>query len=481
MGDKPEIGDSLVLEIFNPVIEKWEIIWSFGGMSYNQFKSLYGVDYKCVMIPVNNNDYLSDSFKFRFYNIATLTNNDFPTWIGSVDNWNIDYVYLNSGRNKNDSLPIDVAFNKSINTLLNDYTSMPWKHFIVDTLNNTLSEISIPYTNYSSVLLNLAESIVIKDITGTTIDYNSGVSASNLPANTDTFFYRNPIPYYYKTDVTKNVSFLVKFIINTSTISDIIKTNDTVSFYQNFYNYYAYDDGVPELGYALIGEDAQLAYQFNLLKPDTIHAVQFQFNNVYNNANEDYYFSLVIWGDNNGKPGNILYQEDNLRPIVNENYKFQNYSLSEPFVVSNKIYVGWIQQSNDALNLGFDRNSNNNSKIFFNTNGNWYNSMYEGSLMIRIIVGDDADPYLNINKSYINDKISVLPNPVKKYMPFEILGIEDNQNYDVKIFSVDGKLIYNNSENINKIYADFENGIYIVSISNKQKNIIINKKIVVVE
>jgi hypothetical protein len=263
LGEKPEKNDSLVLQFFNPIEEQWTTIWSAAGSSYNQFKEKYGVDFKAVIIPIINSDYLSPNFRFRFYNIASLTNNDFPSWAGNVDHWHIDYVYLNAGRNITDTLPIDVAFQTRISSLLKDYTSMPWSHFLKNPSQQMLSKVEIPYINYSNKLINLTEQIVISDISGSTPPYISDLSAVNIEAYTKQTFIRSPLPYIFSSDVSENADFDVRFIINSATIPDMIRTNDTLFFYQKFYNYFSYDDGTPEAGYGLVGKNAKLAYLNN--------------------------------------------------------------------------------------------------------------------------------------------------------------------------------------------------------------------------
>lgn len=463
-GDKPEPEDSLVVQFFNPVTSTWRTVWASPGMSYQQFKDLYGVDYKSVMIPVTDPDYFSPDFRFRFYNIASLANNAFLTWIGNVDIWSVDYVYLNSGRNKNDTFPTDVAFTQRMLSLLSDYHSMPWSQFLVNPSTNMVSSVAIPYKNYSSVLVNLTERLVVTDLSGTTSGYNSGISASNLDPVTDTVFARSPFPYTFNSLVTENAEFLAQFIINTATIPDLIRGNDTMSVYQRFYNYFSYDDGTPETGYALIGTNAQLAYKFSLSHPDTLRTIQMQFNRVYEDVNENLYFNLRVWNESAGKPGSIIYEQEGIRPNVEGFYGFHNYVLNEPLPVSGNIYVGWRQQDSEALNIGYDRNTNKSSKIFYNTDGQWMSSMYEGALMIRIIVGNDSIPYVSTPEYMVDNQWLIVPNPASADEGFSIVGLSQGR-YLLRIFTVDGKLMYESEYQGGLVNAVLPAGIYIVTVT----------------
>ena len=482
LGEAPESHDSLILQLYNPVTDKWNTVWAKEGMTYQNFENSFGIDFKSVMLPITNPDYISKNFKFRFYNIASLPNDDFPTWVGNVDHWNIDYVYLNIGRNINDTLPVDLAFRQRVFSLLKNYQQMPWNQFLINDTAEMKDSISIPYSNYSSSIVNLTEVIIITDISGTTPPFNSGISASNLNPFTDTVFFRSPIPYVFNSGVTKNADFDVKFIINTMTIPDWIRNNDTMQFNQRFYNYYAYDDGSPEAGYVLMGTDAMLAYQFVLNTPDTLRAVQMQFNRVKNNVNEDLYFSLVVWNDNNGIPGSIKYEQTGLQPVVVGYNDFHNYILDEAIPVSGTFYVGWIQQSSDGLNIGFDRNNARNNRIFYNTTGTWYNSMYEGALMIRPILGSEQEPWININDYSEKEvhNLKIYPNPAKAGSTL-FIKTTDNDNIIVEIFDITGKLIHQSQRQNTISTANLNSGVYIVKVTNSLFNTTNTTKLVIIK
>ena len=53
---------------------------------------------------------------------------------------------------------------------------------------------------------------------------------------------------------------------------------------QEFYNYYAYDDGIPEKGYGVTPHNSSLASQFSISVPDTLQGVQILFNRTFKDA-----------------------------------------------------------------------------------------------------------------------------------------------------------------------------------------------------
>ena len=55
-------------------------------------------------MPIIDNNYLVDSFQFRFRNYATLS--------GNLDHWHIDYIRLSTHRHIHDTIVSDIAFNQ---------------------------------------------------------------------------------------------------------------------------------------------------------------------------------------------------------------------------------------------------------------------------------------------------------------------------------------------------------------------------------
>lgn len=79
--------------------------------------------------------------------------------------------------------------------------------------------------------------------------------------------------------------------------------------------------------------------------------------------------------------------------------------------VKGSFYLDWKQSSAAIIALGFDKNTDSGSKIFFNTNGVWEKNISEkGSLMIRPIFGEAA---VNDTNTGLEDHSlwSAYPNP----------------------------------------------------------------------
>jgi hypothetical protein len=435
-GEKPDGEDSLLLEFYAANQDKWVEVWSVGGTSYSSFLALNGYPWKCVMIAITDTAFLNDGFRFRFRNYASYADLSFPSWAGNADFWNIDYIFIDSDRDFTDTIPSDLAFREKKETLLKNHYSMPWNQFMANVAGEMADEINIPYTNYSSSLLNVTERLIITDLSGTTTTYNSGLSAANLTPQTDTSFYRSPIPYTFTTLLSENAEFLIQMAINTATISDPIKKNDTLAFYQHFYNYFASDDGSAEAGYGLTINGGKASFRFDLNTPDTLRSVLMFFNRTVNDANQIYFY-LTIWDDNGGVPGNIIYQQLGVRPEFEDGfYNFHNYTLETPLAVSGSIYVGWIQTTDEVLNLGFDKNNDRSLRLFYNTDGTWYNSLYAGTPMIRIVVGNDSEPHVGIDET--ENTTTIYPNPCSNC---GFVSFSDSELKKVTIIDMNGKMV----------------------------------------
>lgn len=475
MGDQPETDDSLVLEFYAPSQDKWYHIWSSPGMSLFSVDTMYGSFFPEIFIPIVDSMFLQKGFQFRFRNYASISNNNYPSWAGNVDHWNIDYVYLDINRSKNDTIFEDVAFNDWKSTLLKNYYAMPWNQYLANAAFEMTDMVEIGYTNYSNTTINLTKYTKIYELSqGGSSPYNPALTASNVNPLSSNTFTINPLPYSFSSSVTENAEFEVIFAINTNTISDLSRKNDSIKFYQRFYNYYAYDDGTAESGYGVNGNSAKLAYQFTLNTPDTLRAIDMFFNQTQNNASQQFFY-LSIWDDNSGQPGNLIYEQSGVRPEYEEGLnQFHTYVLDDAIPLSGTFYIGYRKTNNDFLHLGYDKNTDKKDKVFFNPDGNWYHSMYEGALMIRPILGDKNYPHLSIEEE--KTEVSIYPNPAKNHITIDV-----DKQANIILYNVNGAKILEqeifNSTKLN--LSSFSSGLYYVQTIqddgiNVQK-IIINK------
>ena len=413
-GDEPEPEDSLTVEFYAPVKGEWKTVWAVEGQPLHPFTHIW--------IQVTDTSYFHTGFRFRFKNYASLPKSQsFPSYDSNVDHWNVDYVYFDKGRSQSDNSIKDVSMITDLPSILKSYESIPWRHFPSAYLTEIQPTLKINYRNNDIITRNVTRFLEIKDLLTASTPYILSGGAVNVEAGMKDE-YEFIFNYPFDENNRDSAIFSLKSYLVTD--EDDYKWNDTVTRYQVFNNYYAYDDGTAEAGYGLGGEgtsSASLAYQFKTFKEDTLRSVKMYFNRTLDNISQVYFY-LAVWDndDENDRPGNLIYSMSGYRPeYYNELNKYYNYNFDTLLIVSDIFYVGWIQTSTVLLNVGFDRNINNQSKIFYNLGQAWVNTSFTGSLMIRPVLGKETGWPVSVNKM-IQNEVKVYPNPATDFIHIEL-------------------------------------------------------------
>lgn len=485
LGDAPEASDSLVLEFYAPVIQKWKRIWSTKGMPVDSIYKEKSRYFKYVIIPVNDSvQFYKNDFRFRFTNYCSLGNNIIPSWVGNCDQWNIDYVYLGINRTKHDTVRNDITFIEAAPSFLKNYQAMPANQFIAGELKDSLN---ILLSNIDGASQPLNYRYEIRDASGTLVSTEDRGSG-NIPSfwisgyQQDQTFSKPPVSYTFPSVTSSNkTDFEIRHIVKEGVGQDLRSQNDTNIFIQKFGNYYAYDDGTAENGYGLSEIGSKLAYQFNLNHEDTLVAIEMYFNSTFNNSNI-IPFHLTVWKDNgSGKPGDTIYQSNPVLANTNtELNQFQTFLLGRNVIVNGKIYVGWTQTTIDNLNVGFDRNTSSESHIFYNASGSWFNTIHIGSLMIRPVFGIE---YLGINDlQKENFSVDIFPNPLRTenlQLNFHSNSNLQAKDFSLQVFDILGNKVFQsaleNQINLNSL----SNGIYFLKVSNLTNGNQLTKKLII--
>lgn len=466
-------SDSLFEEEF-----VWNEVWSSNGCKVNDWLAENPLQYfKQVMIPITDEQYFRDNFQFRFRNFASLdqdnwTGGNIVGWSSNCDQWNIDYIRLDINRTKNDLYPNDVAFVSPSISTLTEYQSMPWNQFrasdMVTKFHNDLSNLSNSTKNtyYTfDIVKNHQQTIYVSPL-------NNENASPYYPNGLHTYEnHANPsLQMEYEYDGADSAVFTITHVFSMVGGNDICKSNDTSVFEQKFYNYYAYDDGTAEAGYCLlstmVNPQASLAVKFTLAEPDTLQAVRFWFNHTLNDENVAP-FTLMVWDDNNGFPGNVLYELPSQLPDYEDDYlDFVAYYLDDPLAVSGTFYVGFFQNHDIQLNLGFDQNNDARGKFFYRTAADWYESFYKGAPMIRPVLGKSFD-HSSVHPYNLTD-IKIYPNPThdKLYVQYDA----EVENLSYQILNIYGQCLETGLLQSNQLsLAPYAEGIYFIRLfSNNQ-------------
>jgi len=474
LGEMPDPNDSLCLEFLNTGLGIWQRVWDTPGDSLRPFRQ--------VMIPVTDTAFLKKGFRFRFFNYASQAeNNDYPDLRSNVDHWHIDYVYLNAGRNKNDTILRDVAFINPLPSILKDYESVPWSHLKQAYFTQRTPFIPAVIMNHDTITRNVTKLLQITD-NETGYTYSTTPVANDLAAG-DSINYLYSYDYPFDFDAGNSATLNIKTILRTDVFD--YKPNDTLYYTQVFDNYYAYDDGTAEAGYGLRGQgtkNASVAVKFESYRADSLRAVDMYFNQVLDSLNLKYYFYLCVWEDDNGKPGNLIYNELGVKVKYSEDLnQFTRYTLEYPVPVEGPFYVGWTKTVDKLSNIGLDLNRNHRNKIFYNTGNGWLNTQYSASLMLRPVVS--LDPLTGIRAPEParanNDLFRAYPIPADQY-----LHIDFNPNgsgYQLEMVDITGRRLgeYDPSNQTMIYTGDLKPGVYFLILRNQSTGQSSSKKVII--
>lgn len=478
-------GDVLMLpcdSVFKPEIA-WKHVWSAPGQTYDSFVEEQGTYFAQVMIPIVDSVFFSDQFQFRFYNYGSYAGSNLPNNKSNVDEWSIDFVYLNYNRRVLDRSYPMISFSEKAPTFLKRYQQMPYRQYRFDPTNAVRSSFEMYITNLDKVSHNTNYSYFVDQVNGNfSYSYNGG--SCELPPFSEYGFQdcesggchsQHACPFVnslFSIDFDRDTtSYIIKHYISDSTVSPIMV--DSVIFHQGFYNYFSYDDGTPEMGYGVEPPGSYFASQFEMSAVDTLRGVQLLFNQTYGDYNEDY-FDIVVWKDNNGKPGEEVYRKENLKPDWNENlYGFTYYTFDELIVLNGIFYVGIMQQEIGSINIGFDTSNDNHQYNFFNVSNEWFQSQYAGSIMLRPVVGGN---YMMIQNEIVEDfEVQVFPNPANQTLNIHVPESMNQSSNIIFIYDLNGRLVYENSFNSKLSVSNFTEGLYLLRIVTDNGNAVTKK------
>lgn len=493
-GDRPEAADSLVVEFKNN-----QGVWISVVNLSNTLAVGVVNPFAQQSIPITEAEYLYDGFQFRFKNYASLT--------GSVDHWHIDYVRLTENTVSTAVLN-DVAFMKEVQTILELYTSMPWRHFKDNKATETNVGYRLDLSNSFSATQNINPSKVLieEPVSGTTIleenilSFNEPpITLGNIPVGkhvvekeytVDNFndIVSNLSLFDNSTELTINSYFIVNPSNQDGTLAATL-ANDTAFTQTVFDNYFSYDDGGAELAVVAGRLGDQVAVKFHANTPDTLRAIELFIPYIAGDVSAQR-FNLKVWiGDLNTTPA---FQLDFTKPVYSGSLNgWTTYSLDTlPVALPvGDFYIGWQQAidpstPNQAIPIGYDRN--NNDKVinnFMNIGNGWEplnsgtTSLQDGALMIRAVVGDFT-PFTTSTEEPEQESIfaAIYPNPTDNQLYIQL--DDDYNDYQFRIVNLAGQTLQEGRLQQEINVSDLVHGIYFINIRHKSENINLNYKFV---
>lgn len=462
-GNLPEEEDSLVVEFFDLVDSTWRHAWNKAGPEVED--TLFSEQ---VFLQISGRKYLRNGFRFRFKNFATQS--------GNLDHWHIDYVRLDRNRDPilEDTIN-DVAFLSGISSFLDPYTSVPYSHYLADPSFFDASEVSVVNANWSQLELNLQNfRYEIYDPVGNQVQFEITVDPNMAPNTIRTIRFPISAAPIFPDLGMESAEFPYRSRFTATSLGNSYTINDTIHGKQVFRDYYAYDDGSAEKAYALTGAGVRLAYEFNSPIGDSLKALLFNFPQMLHNNNEDLTMEILVWDNLNNDP--IYTSQLLVEPKYTNADEFFRIPLDNPLYVRGKFYVGYRQNEATKIYIGYDVNTNNSSKISYQIGETWYQSSFEGSLLIRPDFSNGDLLGITDNQSQHTGFI-VYPNPANSEV-----NIISNGHSPIKSFQlidISGRIINavrfsNNSINV----AEVSSGAYFIRIVTTDNKIFTHKLIV---
>lgn len=451
MGERPEVNDSLTLEFYAPFDDEWVWQWGAKGEATKPFEQ--------VKIPIRENRFMVDGFQFRFKNFATLT--------GNFDHWNIDYVHLDANRSMSEDGYDDVAYIGQGQSIIKNYSQMPWSHFKSNAQQFMRDTVGALVYNNHSLSKNVSFGTDILD--GTNVLLSTPLNQNVEPlfqAKSSLEKYINTSPFVLPdTSTATRKAFWVKSILNTT--PDFNRLNDTLFHYQQFGTFYAYDDGSAEAAYFVEGPGSSIAVKFNCELEDTLRAVNIFFPRTYEDYSQQF-FSIKIWSSL--FPEVLLYESPYFNPIYSEGRDLVQRFDIEPMLIEGEFFVG-IEQLNLRVYVGFDKNYNSQSNVFYQVGGGWQNASFPGSVFIRPDFGTENSPWpVSIGENTKSNAFTpkVYPNPSSS-----VLNIRNETSLDelnARLYNLHGSLVLiEKAQHVSSLQLDVSGlatGIYLLQLES---------------
>ncbi len=486
LGHTPNTSSYLILE-FKTIDNVWKEAWRQYGNPAQTVDTFYFAN-----IVLKDSVYFHNGFQYRFRNYGLLS--------GRYNVWNIDYIYFNAHRTVVNPQTKDLCIIKTTNNILANYTSMPYKHYVSLPLTEQANQIN---KNLSFSLRDLGyipggtgtegasnNRILIRDNLGNTIFTDSleyqktGAITNYTVASTPTTLDASKMnaPYVVKQEYWYN-------IVDQNVPIDLSFNNfKAVETY--FYDYYAYDDGIPEVAFELFqrnGEGILCANKFSILKDDSLTHIDFCFIKNFGVSVENSTAIMTVWKDGTTINEQLTQQISvKFSSTINGFVRYEVAPSEKAKLTAGTYYFGVKHFINGgSLFLGYDRNNDHLDKIFsssstnttwtpFNTNG----SASAGSLMIRPVF--KSEPLLATDitdkvESENSDTFVLYPNPSAGELHFT------GQPECIVIYDITGKLIQSNMiKEIDLLDISLlQNGLYVVVLKksgySETKRLVVQK------
>jgi len=477
LGDAPESNDSLRLDFYNVNTLNWDKVWMETGNSTGDTL------FTKIKISIDNTDYRQKGFRFRFSNFGSKT--------GNLDIWNIDYVMIDKFLPPLYDVIRDFAWVYQGYSLLNSYSAVPWKHY--SQLSGSQQQAMLKSSALLTLRNNNESNPFPVKVQGIAVDQygnpqplvgGGGLNSIQVPLNTNVSPPATVVSGFSFQDPTSGelATFDLTYVLGQTSggVVDNFPVNDTLKFHQEFYNYYAYDDGTAELGYGINGAGGQIAYKFDVLQADTLRAVKIFFTQLGLSVTNQI-FKLAVWSGSSTPSGAPIYQQFNQTPNYTDSINgFYTYLTAPTYLTPGTYFFGMVQSSSTILNLGLDMNTPaDQSKKLINTTGSWINSQLPGMWMIRpVFSGTPID--VGIEENLHSEQISIYPVPAHNELNID-LDPELAASVQTRLYNSAGELVYDKMFSRTVAVNGFPSGIYLIRLTDRKSGKSVSRTIMIAD
>lgn len=372
-GEFPEVTDSIVVYFDSTGDHEYVQVWRLKGLSATES------NFQLYHVLLDSSIYFHDAFRFKFEAIGSLN--------GELDQFHLDYVYLNSGRSFNDANFTDVSMTRMAHSPMHPYTAVPRKLYPG---GGYMTDTRILVSNAAEPATSANGSVRIDDPTGT--NTFSGTTSGTGGVGSIAAFGNDTISVAAFSDQSANITGYGAMRVTAVKTSpnDPHPENDTLEFTCRMDSVLAMDDGVSDFGYGLTNARA-FCQEFQISAPDTLVAVWMRFApSIYYNTltNQSFElegkgFRLVVW-DSLSVDSSLVETSGGMNVAYGTGMnEFVRYQLISEVVVPTTFWVGMRQVDGQPIGLGFDRNSTEGRIYFENSTAEFQRSTNVGTLMIR--------------------------------------------------------------------------------------------------
>ncbi len=476
LGEAPDQrqGDSLIVEFKIADTDstfKWKVVWGVEASD-----SLPNDTLLFTQINLDDSAYFYNSFQFRIRNRGTLS--------GNYDNWIIDYVVLNRNGTDGPRFPQDRTIQTREQRVFKDFTSIPIEQINTDSLSNYFMESSEFYVrtllNKSSVYA--VQGFITEENTNTIIQDDTIIGGLINQGEIRTGIGSIDKVKIDEFPIVKNqyYTFEKSYILfdHDDTIYEGIdrRINDSTEILGHLAEYYAYDDATPELGAGIRTPFGKVAIEYGLYAEDTMTGLDIMFIPGESSITSTQ-IGIRIWSDLQKDVDPIIYGQDIVGGYGQGKYSFFRVNFDSAVIVSDTIYIGWVQFDKTFLNVGYDMNNRFNDKIYtkIDPDEGWVNESdfeFPGALMIRPIFDTVNVPIAKGSQIEIKEEedteerqyeVTIGPNPAKGFI--SIVGECD----EFFIYDLNGRMTISGNQltSGDKInLSELSNGSYIIKFVN---------------